>query len=191
MKRWKLQPEAIKQFFRTRSGGWQPGEQIATDGVRVSLQFIRPKAIDAEQGALSMQQHKKAKRKRGAAGGESIDLLNTRVGIFDLGQVEPLYGRLDSLAWEAFDPGHATLYHGHKGTKMSRGQWKELTYATTFTKKANQRNLRIKDVNEALTTASLCTADINSFETAVQLRLSHWDMLWQHPCLVAQAGVLR
>lgn len=74
-----------------------------------------------------------------------------------------------------------TLYEGHRGTRMSRRQWRFDTGAELATKASNRRNAAIAPVLEALSGGSLRSASIYSL--CARLRdvwIPHWDTLWQH-----------
>ena len=84
---------------------------------------------------------------------DKIDVTKATKGIFNLNQLECVNS--ETVDWEAFDPGMTTLYHEHKGTKLSRKQWRSEIRANHTTNIGNNRNQKIKSILDELSTFSL------------------------------------
>ena len=173
LKSWGFVESDMNLFFPKRGQGekqWEAGAQIKTDGTRVSLTYTRNKSVGMNNENISTRQTKLSKNKT-----DKIDVTKANKGIFNLNQLECI--NPETVDWEAFDPGMTTLYHGHKGTKLSRKQWRSEIRANHTTNIGNKRNQKIKSILDELSTFSLKKSDISE---SVRKYVAHWETLWTH-----------
>jgi hypothetical protein len=159
---WGFEDSDISDLFPSR-GNWEAGNQIMTDGTRVSLTYLRDKSFDGEIQTKT-REVKKSKKD------DQTNLNQVKKGMFSLEKIAPTDA--NNFEWEAFDPGMSTLYQGHKNTKMTRKQWRRITDAEAMTHRAS-----IQPILDELSQFSLKKTGIKD---SIKKYLQHWEILWNH-----------
>lgn len=195
--------DLLTAFFPRRKGGWNPVNEIKTDGVRIALTYERRVPKRTTGGDTVKDGRKRTKKEKATIASTTvpyvvprnldqdsllprIDILTAPKGMYNLNEVlqDASFAHdehANSQIWQGFDPGLTTLYEGHRGTRRTRKQWRFETGAVQATQKANRRNQVIEPVLVRLSLASLKSADAGIlFAWLRDAWVPNWSVLWQH-----------